>query len=200
MIAEDIVYSAACAILAGMVFYHYTGRDPSWIIILSAWAPDLDVIANPVLRWLGFRVLFEGTSIYHGTFHTIGAMIVFGIVVAFLLHPLGIKFFDALGFAIIGFGAHLVEDALVYESGYMFLWPLSSKVLGIGLFPNAMDEVNYVKDFFGIANTGVLIVGLVLVLVAFLIRTYYEGSPSWIRFYMPEIMYKKFFREKNPGS
>ncbi len=200
MIAEHIVYSAALAILAGMVFYHYTGRDPSWIIIVSAWAPDLDVIANPVLRSLGFRVLFEGTSIYHGTFHNIGVMIVFGIVVAFLLHPLGIKFFDALFFAIIGFGAHLLEDALVYESGYMFLWPLSSKILGIGLFPSAMDEVNYVKDFFGIANTEVLIIGLVLVLVAFLIRTYYEGSSSWVRFYMPEILYRKLFRKKNPES
>ncbi len=200
MLAEHIIYSAALAILAGMVFYHYTGRDPSWIIIVSAWAPDLDVIANPVLRSLGFRVLFEGTSIYHGTFHNIGVMIVFGVVVAFLLHPLGIKFFDALFFAIIGFGAHLVEDALVYESGYMFLWPLSSKILGIGLFPSAMDEVNYIRDFFGIANTEVLIIGLVTVLVAFLIRTYYEGSSSWIRFYMPEILYKKLFRKKNPES
>jgi len=55
MIAEHIIYSAALAILVGMVFYLSTGRDPSWILLVCAWAPDLDEIANPVLRRLGIR-------------------------------------------------------------------------------------------------------------------------------------------------
>ena len=180
MFAEHIIYSAALAILVGMVFYKYTGRDSSWIIILFAFVPDLDYITG-----------------HHGTFHNIGVMVIFGIAMAFLLHPLGIKFFDSLFFSIIGFGAHLFEDALVYKVGYMFLWPLSSQILGIGLFPDILNEDYYTKDFFGIANTEVLIIGLVLLLTAFLIRTYYEGSLSWLRWYLPDRVYRAVFVPQN---
>jgi len=199
MITEHIIYSGALAILIGMVFYKYTGRDHSWIIILCAWAPDLDFIANPVLRRLGIRLVLNGGSIQHGTFHNIAFMVIFGIAVAFLLHPLGIKFFDSLFFSVIGFGAHLFEDALVYKVGYTFLWPFSSEVLGIGLLPNVMNEENYITDFFGIANTEVLIIGLLLLLVAVIIRTWFEGSLSWLRCYMPDKMNEKFFKKKTTG-
>jgi len=192
MFVEHIIYSAALAILVGMVFYKYTGRDSSWIIILCALAPDLDEIANPVLRGLGIRLLLDGNSIHHGTFHNIAFMVIFGITVAFFLHPFGIKFFDSLFFSLMGFGAHLFEDALVYKTGYMFLWPFSSKILGIGLLPNVINEENYVRDFFHIANTEVLIIGLLLLLVAFLIRTWHERSSSWLRWYMTDSMYGKF--------
>ena len=192
MIAEHIIYSAALAILVGMLFYRFTGRDSSWIIILCAWIPDIDLIANGVLNRFGFALLFEGHRITHGVFHTIAIMVIFGILVAFLLHPFGIRFFDALFFAVIGFGAHLVEDALVYKVGYPYLWPFSSKDLGIGLLPNIISEENYFRNFFGIANTDVLIVGMVFLLVAIIIRTYVEGS-AWIRWYMPDKVYKKIF-------
>ena len=39
MYSEHLVYSAAIAILAGMVYMKAAGRDPSWIIILTAYAP-----------------------------------------------------------------------------------------------------------------------------------------------------------------
>ena len=142
-----------------MVFYRYTGRDPSWIIIACSLAPDLDQIANPVLRRLGIRLLLDGGPIMHGTFHNIAFMVLFGIAVAFLLHPFGLKFLDALFFSMIGFGAHLFEDALVYNPGYPFLWPFSSEVLGFGILPHAINEEYYVRDFFLIANTEVLIIG-----------------------------------------
>jgi membrane-bound metal-dependent hydrolase YbcI (DUF457 family) len=200
MIIEHIFYSAALAIVVGMVFQRYTGRDPSWIIILCALAPDLDGLVSPVFRRLGIRLLLDGSPIQHGTFHNITFMIIFGITMAFLLHPLGLRFFDSLFFSIVGFGAHLFEDALVYKVGYGFLWPFSSKILGIGLLPNAINEENYVKDFFHVANTDVLIIGLLLLLVAILIRTYFERSLSWIRYYMPVTIYKKFFKEKIPES
>jgi len=192
MIAEHIIYSTAIAILVGMLFFKYTGRDYSWIIILCAWAPDIDVIANPVLTRFGFTLLFEGHRISHGVFHNIAVMVIFGILVAFLLHPLGIRFFDALFFSIIGFGAHLVEDALVYKVGYPYLWPFSSQELGWGLLPNIVSEENYIRDFFGIANTEVLVIGFLAVLIAIIIRTYVEG-PTWIRWYMPDKVYGKLF-------
>ena len=114
------------------------------------------------------------------------------VFVAFLLHPFGIRFFDAFFFAVVGFGAHLFEDALVYDPGYAFLWPLSSKILGFGLLPYMLNEENYMRNFFGVANTDVLIIGMVFLLVAIIIRTYGEGA-TWIRWYMPEKVYVQLF-------
>ncbi len=195
MLAEHIVYSAAIAILAGMVFYKVTGRDTSWIIILCAWAPDIDFVVNRVFSRFGFTILFEGHRISHGDFHNIAVMIVFGIVVAFLLHPIGIKFFDGFLFSTLGFLSHLFEDALVYDPGYKFLWPFSQNVLGFGLLPGIISEEYYIRNFFGIANTIVLGVGMVFLLVAIIIRTWYEG-PAWIRWYMPGAVYEKLFGKK----
>ena len=95
-------------------------------------------------------------------------------------------------FLVIGFGAHLVEDALVYTVAYPFLWPFSSVDLVWGLLPNRVSEENYFRDFFGIANTEVLIVGMLFLLVAIIIRTYDEG-PSWIRGYLPDRVYVSLF-------
>jgi len=192
MIIEHLFYSMAIAIIVGMFYYRLTGRDYSWIIILCAWIPDVDLIARSVLNKFGFVVLFEGHPIQHGTFHTVAAMVIFAIFLAFLLHPFGIRFFDSLFFATIGFGAHLFEDALVYKVGYMYLWPFSSEIMGIGLLPNMMNEENYMRDFFRIANTEVLIIGIAFLIVAMIIRTYGEG-PRWIRWYMPETLYNKIF-------
>ena len=197
MLAEHILYSTAIAILVGMVFYRFTRRDSSWIIILCAWIPDIDLIANGVLNRLGFTLLFEGHRITHGVFHNIAIMVIFGILVAFLLHPFGIRFFDALFFAVIGFGTHLFEDALVYKVAYPFLWPISSEEMRGGFLLNFVSEENYVGDFFRIANTEVLIVGMVFLLVAIIIRTYSEGS-TWIRWYMPEKVYVTLFGKKTP--
>ena len=198
MIVEHFIYSAALAIIVGMLFFHYTGRDYSWIIILCAWIPDSDLIANGVLNRFGFTLLFEGHRITHGVFHNIAIMVLFGVLVAFLLHPFGIRFFDAFFFAVIGFGAHLFEDALVYKVGYPYFWPFSSEDLGIGLLPNILSEENYVRTFYGIANTEVLIIGVVVLLVAMIIRTYVEGS-SWIRWYIPDKLYVKLFGKLTPA-
>jgi hypothetical protein len=192
MIIEHLFYSIAIAIIVGMLYFKFTGRDYSWIIIICAWIPDFDLIAKSVLNKFGFVVLFEGQPIHHGTFHTIALMVIFAIFMAFLLHPFGIRFIDSLFFATIGFGAHLLEDALVYKVGYMFLWPFSSEILGLGLFPNALNEENYIKDFFRVANTEVLIIGILFLIVAMIIRTYIEG-PTWIRWYMPKTIYIKIF-------
>ena len=189
MFVEHFLYSGALAILAGMVFYHATKRDPSWIIIVCALAPDVDYLFNPLLRRLGIGLLVNGHPILHGTFHNIAFMVLFGIAMAFVLHPLGLRFLDSLMFAVIGFGAHLVEDALVYKIGYVFLWPISSGRTGFGLLTNMINEETYVRDLFGLANTDVFIIGLVLLFSAFIIRSYAEQSFSWLRWYMPQEIY-----------
>jgi membrane-bound metal-dependent hydrolase YbcI (DUF457 family) len=126
-------------------------------------------------------------------------MIIFGIIMAFLLHQFGIKFFDAFFFSVIGFGAHLLEDALVFEEGYRFLWPFSTKILGLGLFPDIMSSRGrYIANFFRIANAEILIVGLVFLLLAIIIWTSFEG-PTWIRWYMPENLYLKIMGNFRSG-
>jgi len=195
VISEHIIYSTAIAIIVGMLYYRYTGRDHSWIIILCSWIPDFDIIAKSALNKMGFIVLFDGQPIHHGTFHTVAMMVIFAILVAFLLHPFGIRFIDSLFFATIGFGAHLFEDALVYKVGYMYLWPFITENLGIGILPNIISEENYIRDFFRVANTEVLIIGILVLIAAMLIRTSVEGT-SWVRFYLPKSIYKKISGQK----
>jgi hypothetical protein len=190
MIIEHLFYSMAIAIIVGMLYYKVTGRDHSWIIIICAWIPDFDMIAKSTLNKFGFVLLFDGQPIHHGTFHTVAMMVIFAVLLAFFLHPFGIRFIDTLFFATIGFGAHLFEDALVYKVGYMYLWPFVTENLGIGILPNIVSEEYYVKDFFRVANTEVLIIGIIFLFVAMIIRTYVEGS-AWIRWYLPESIYKK---------
>ena len=192
MLAEHLVYTAAIAIIVGMLFFRCTGRDTSWIIILVSYAPDFDLVVNSLLNRAGFTLLFEGNAIHHGTFHNIVVMVIFAVIIAFLLHPFGIRFFDSFLFTIIGFSAHLFEDALVYPSGYMYLWPLSREHLGLSWLPLGGSEEDYFANFFHIANTEVLVIGLLLLLLAVIIRTRFEGS-GWIRWYMPEKVYLRYF-------
>lgn len=199
MLAEHLVYSAAIAIIAGMLFFHYTGRDSSWIIILCTYFPDLDKIGDRLLNSIGFSVLFEGHTIHHGTFHTIAAMLIFGVIMGLLLHPLGIRFFDAVFFTILGVGAHLAEDALVYESNYMYLWPFSREKLGLSWLPVAGAEECYHANFFHLANTEVLLIGMIILIMAILVRTRIEG-PEWIRWYIPGALFRKYrmLKKKDP--
>jgi membrane-bound metal-dependent hydrolase YbcI (DUF457 family) len=190
MLSEHLVYSAAIAIIAGMLWYRSTGRDYSWIIIACAFVPDLDKIADGILNRVGFTLLFESHTIHHGTFHNITMMLIFAIIVAFLLHPFGIPFIDSLLFSSIGFGAHLFEDALVYPSDYMYLWPFTTEKLGLGWLPGILSEEAYNGNFFRIANTEVLLIGFVLLVAAIIIRTRVEGT-DWIRWYLPEQLYRK---------
>jgi hypothetical protein len=50
MLFEHLIYSTAVAIVAGMVYYRSVGKDYSWIIIASAYAPDIDLISNHLLN------------------------------------------------------------------------------------------------------------------------------------------------------
>jgi hypothetical protein len=180
MLSEHIFYTGAIAILVGMVFYKCTGRDSSWIIILCAWAPDLDLF------------------LHHGAFHNIAFMLIFGIIMAFILTLFGIQLFDAFFFSVIGFGVHLLEDAMVFDVAYPFLWPFSTNNHGLELFPNVISSRGYyIANFFRIANTEILMIGLLCLVLAIIIRTYVEG-PSWIRWYMPKKVYLKLSGIFNP--
>ncbi|HWQ20446.1 MAG TPA: metal-dependent hydrolase [Methanotrichaceae archaeon] len=167
MMIEHIFYSFALAMIFGLVYYRFTGRDCWWIIAASALAPDLDMIANFALRKVGVVLIVQGHHIVHGDFHTLIALALYALIVAFFLNPFGVKFMDGLIFALVGFSAHFFEDFLVEDPAYDFLYPLTGRVFGWGLLPN-------VHNFYGIANVEVLAIGLVLAAASLAIRIIFK--------------------------
>jgi len=178
MILGHIVYSTALAIVFGMAYFRLTRREYSWLIIASAYAPDVDIITNALLKKVGITVLVFGAPIHHGDFHNIAVLAVYATAVAFLLHPLGIRFRDSLVFASVGFAAHLLEDALVLNHGYRFLWPLTMERLGLGW-------LSYHPTSIG--DPHVVAIGLVLVGACLLLRLIIDGTGWMRRCFVPHV-------------
>ena len=111
MLFEHLVYSTAIAIIAGMLWYKYTGRDPSWIIIASAYAPDFDIVAGELFKKLDLINLIDGAPIRHGDFHNIAFLLLFACAVALVLRLAGMRFGDSFLFADIGGGRWFLEKS-----------------------------------------------------------------------------------------
>lgn len=185
MLSEHLVYSLAIGLAFGAVYQRLTGRNYWWIILASAFIPDLDLIADAALNKMGITVLVFGAPIAHGHFHNILVMLFYAAAMAFLLHPLGIRLMDSFIFASVGFIAHMFEDAIVANPAYPFLYPLTTHRFGIGFF-------NYRADILGIADKEVLIAGialLVTVMISLLVM-----SAFW-----DDRQYRRIFRLKNPA-
>ncbi len=97
MLFEHLIYSTAIAIIAGMLWFKRTGRDPSWIIIASAYAPDFDIVAGELLKKLDLNILT--TPIRHGDFHNIAFLLLFATAAALVLRLAGMRFGDSSLFA-----------------------------------------------------------------------------------------------------
>ena len=171
---EHLIFSFSVAIIIGMLYRWFTGRELSWIIILSAFAPDLDVPAEEfrelVFNKTGTDIQIFGVSIEHGDFHNVGFLILYALTMAVLLYPFGLKFFDVFIFSAVGFGAHLLEDALVFSSAYGILWNLTPFKFGTGI---------YYKNFYGIADINVLIWGGFFLGIAVALRTICQRK-NWL--------------------
>jgi len=152
-----------------MIFSRYYGRDPSWIIIAVAFVPDIDVVLQGFHRLT--RRVFTVT-IQHGDLHNILLLIGFSVLFAMVLHLFGIRFTDGLICSAVGIAAHFIEDALVYNPAYAFLWPITTQTFGIGI----MEET---RNIFWIANSTVLLIGMILFSGAVLLRTFIEGRGWW---------------------
>ncbi len=163
MLSEHLLYSLAIAIVFGAVYRRLTGRDYWWIIVASAFVPDIDLIANIALKKLGVTVLVFGVPIAHGHFHNILVMLLYAVAMAFLLHPLGIRLMDSFIFALVGFVAHMFEDAIVANPAYPFFYPLTIHRNGLGIF-------SYHADILGIADREVLILGIVFLMISLALR------------------------------
>jgi membrane-bound metal-dependent hydrolase YbcI (DUF457 family) len=161
MYIEHIVYSLAFAIVAVMLL---KPRGAGWctlIVVVSGCMPDIDGIFDVIRHPLEFTSGFIPHMVEHSRyFHTMGALLVYAILAGIVLARWqGLKFSECAFFGGAGFAAHLLEDALTYNPSSAVFWPVSPQEVGIGLLPNS-------RDFFSVANTEVLAVGMVLLMLA----------------------------------
>jgi membrane-bound metal-dependent hydrolase YbcI (DUF457 family) len=166
---EHLIYSAALAVIVGMIFSRLKGSDPSWIIIAVAFVPDIDLGLQELSVIPGITLPF---MVRHGDFHNILALIFFSVVIAAAASTARMWFSDAFVCAVIGIAAHFFEDALIADPAYRFFWPFSLQRYGIGIFTETPDVL-------GIANSEVLLFGFILLSVALCIRTLVEGKGWW---------------------
>ena len=130
MLFEHLIYSTAIAIITGMLWYKHTGRDPSWIIIASAFAPDFDIVAGELFNKLDLNILINGAPIRHGDFHNIAFLLLFACAAALVLRLAGMRFRDSFLFAGIGEGAQVFGKGRLPCHGYRYLWPREAQRLG----------------------------------------------------------------------
>jgi hypothetical protein len=169
VLIEHLIYSAAIAVIVGMIFSRFTGRDPSWIIIAVAFIPDFDFVLQALKKTSDVTLVL---TVRHGDFHNIVALIFFSVAIAMVASAFRMRILDSFVCAAIGIGAHFFEDALIADPAYGFFWPLSLQKFGIGIFIERPDII-------GIANSEVLLVGFLLLFAALGLRTLVEGKGWW---------------------
>jgi hypothetical protein len=158
MYIEHVCFNLALAILVTLLADQKNAGWYTAVILVSGCVPDIDgifsLIQSPPVFTGGF---IPGMAYHLRYFHSIGILCIYAVAVAGLLayyHRLDFRTIAL--FAGTGFGAHLLEDAIVYNPASAVFWPLSSQEVGIGLFPL------YSRDFFSIANAEVFGIGILL--------------------------------------
>jgi len=129
---EHLIYSTAIAIIAGMLWYKRTGRDPSWIIIASAFAPDFDIVEGELIKKLDLNNLIS-TPTVHGDFHNIAFMLLFATAAALVLRLAGMRFWDSFLFAGFMEGAQDFREELIANPAYRYCWPMTKQRWRMGI-------------------------------------------------------------------
>lgn len=165
MFLEHLIYSAALAIIVGIIFMYYTRRNPSWLVIIMSVAPDSDYVINKIM--LACNCSYP-IIINHGDFHNLISLSFFSLVVALILYRYGKMIFsDVFICSAIGFLAHFFEDWLVYPDWYGYFYPWSLRVYGVGIIPET-------GDLFGAADSHILAIGMLLFILAIGIKVYFD--------------------------
>ena len=171
MFLEHLVFTAALAVVFGYFYKKYTGRDPMWIMVVGAFLPDTDFVFQCITLPLSgvSSLLF----IPHGEFHNIFMLVIISAIFAYFIEKeFKLKFIDAFIYCGIGFGAHIFEDALVFD-GYQEFAPINFNTDLWGVFHN------YSPTFYGLFNPYIMGIALCLLGIATIIRCYYEGT-EWL--------------------
>ena len=150
--------------MVGLIFKHYTNKDPSWLIVVMTVVPDTDFIFQTLLLKVKAPYI-----IYHGDFHNILIMMSFSLVVGWIVSNYGITFRDGFICSCLGMCAHYVEDYVAYPPAYAYFYPFSTVEFGIDLIPETRNLI--------VAGAEVMAIGVVLLAGAIIIRKFYD--PDW---------------------
>jgi len=161
MYIEHVVYSLALALFICLFLDRSFAQWCIAIIVVSSCIPDIDGIFSLILSppWFTDGII-PHMAFHLRYFHTTGFLVLYAIMVAGLLfyfYRLDVRLTAFL--AGTGFGAHIFEDALVYNPASAVFWPISSEEYGIGIFSST-------RDFLNIANGEVLFFGILLLALA----------------------------------
>ena len=187
MFIEHVIYTLALAVVLTCFIRREFVAWGTLIILVSGCIPDIDGIIDIAQNRMVFLPgqLLPRMAEHSRDFHSIGGLVIYAVLIGIILmYTFRLKFPEVLLFAGIGFGAHIIEDMLVYNPSSAVFWPVSSVPVGIGIF------TDYSRDFLGIANSEVLLTGLVLLTSAVFVNlavrkiTWEDMSGS------PEQMYK----------
>jgi len=181
---EHVIWTTALCILVGMFYEKYTNRNPVWIIWFAVMIPDVDFVLQTI--WEGIFPM-KITPIIHGDFHNIFVLILVSLIVGwYIWKNTKVWFKDAVFCVALGFIAHLVEDALVNGTKYHFYRPFSDYGWYQGFILKPMNDIIVVHTV--VASTNVVFIGLLLVALAILIRSFFMGD-AWLEKYnfMPSL-------------
>ena len=183
MWTEHLLYSAAIAILVGMVLKHYKINDISWILVPMAAVPDIDYPISHLMTFVGLRYPYIWN---HGDFHNLIGMLVLPSIITIYLYRKKIGDFLLIWImCTFGFALHLLEDMFVYDDIYSVLYPIKTNVYGWNIVPESGSLI--------IGGQGVFTVGFIFLAAVILIRVAFTGD-DWIYGYQKDYHnWMKFF-------
>jgi len=177
MILEHVLYNLAVAIIVGIVYQQYTGRNPTWLIVAAAYLSDIDYI----LQFIWYTI-YDNTGIIlpitvrHGDFHNILSIVVLTLLFAWVykkyLHGI---FMD--GVICIGIGGflHYICDIMVYDNIYHPFYPFKYSMYTWNLIPET-------RNLMDIGDTRIMFIGICLVIFCIMIKFAIEGEDRFIHY------------------
>lgn len=177
MLIEHILYNLAIAIIIGVIYQQYTGRNPTWLIVAAAYLPDLDYILQ--FAWYTCYETIGALCpimIRHGDFHNILFILILSVIFAWLYKRyLNGLFIDGIICIGIGGFAHLLEDICVYDNLYHMWFPISRGFSTWNILPET-------RNFMDIGDTKIIFVGMIFVIFALVFKFAIEGEDKFISY------------------
>lgn len=165
-------------VIAGLIYDRYRTVNPVWIIWFAMLIPDSDFIAEVVWDSIFPTKI---APVIHGSFHNILVLMLSSIIIGwYLWKKTKIPFHDTALCVAVGFTAHLLEDALVNGVVYHFYVPISSRGWYQGYILHPSEDLVAFNNYIGSSN--VVIIGVLLLIIAILIRSNVNGF-NWLEKY-----------------
>lgn len=179
MLLEHGVYTAALAVIVGMIYVQYFPNrlNLAWVVFFAMFIPDTDYIVR-----IGIEQVTRAQSfIQHGDFHNVLVLFLASIIIGGIIaRVFKYEYIDTILCFAIGFTAHMLEDAFVYSTSYSYLAPFSWKVQHTGILLSTRDI--FFKGIL-VGSTNVMFVGFMFLSLMILIRCSIQGH-GWLNTYI----------------